>query len=191
MPKISPVPNRNGFREVFLTGFKAAVPGSASRGHGSSNCRPLLTQYRRAEARRAGQAGLPGQALPPGQGLSLGNPALPRGAAARLSWAPLARRHGSACEWGPRVPGAAVREGSTRPGMLADETGRDYTYPTNPKVRPLRTKPFLPLCAARAGNGVPAALGMPLNTFLSHCQHLLRGYFLRPSGQPHITVLLR
>ena len=57
MPQNSPVPHRNGFTDVFLTGFKTAVPGSASQGRGSSKRGSLLARCRRAQAGWAGRQG--------------------------------------------------------------------------------------------------------------------------------------
>lgn len=100
-------------------------------------CFPFGTAAQRQGRQLWGRQGS-GAGRAPGQALSPCPRAVPvkPGAVPLLGWAPLARGHGNTCEWGLQVPGAATREGSTRPGMLADETGRDYTYPTDPNMRP-------------------------------------------------------
>lgn len=72
---------------------------------------------------------------------------------------------------GTGVPGAAIREGSTGPGTLTDETGRDYTYPTTLSTRLPQAKPFLPLhgqgwegapsCSGNAADHFPFPLSAP------------------------------
>lgn len=162
---------------MFPTGFQAAVPGSTRRGHAAANtiCFPFGTaaRGRAGRARRApGQAGLRDRLSLLAQGLSLRNSVLshslaglclPAGTEMLVNGDPGSREQQS----GKEAPG---------PGCLQmRQEGITHIPPIRTRVPLEQSRSCLP---AQPGLGTGSQLLWERCGSLSHCQHLLKGYFL-------------
>lgn len=159
MPKISPISNGNGSTEMFLTVFKTAVPGSAGRGRGSSNCSPSV-----AAGGAAGRAGrLPGRIRLPARGCPWEIRCCPAGRP--LGSAGL----GSARQRGPRSSNQG-RKRQARDACRWDRKGLHTSHrsegasPSNKAVSAsLRSRGWerAPSCSGNAADHFPFPLSAP------------------------------